>query len=78
ACSWVAWALGILAYFWINPGDVGPWREAVEVLFADVLRAPFPLGGDTTALPATAVSFAVAFAAYALLASPWRLVRRAS
>ena len=41
-------------------------------IFSTVLHAPFPLGGDLTAWPATAVSFALAFGGYLLLASIWK------
>jgi purine-cytosine permease-like protein len=69
--SWFCWGVGVLAYGWINPGDVRYWRDAMHFIFATVLRAPFPLGGDLTPLPATVVSFAVAAGVYLLLASIW-------
>ncbi len=71
ALSWLAWAAGVLAYGWINPGDFTPWRDAMDFIFATVLRAPFPLGGELTAWPATLVSFAVAAGAYLFVASAW-------
>ena len=74
ALSWFAWAAGVLAYGWINPGDVTVWRDAMHFVFATLLDAPFPLGGELTRLPATAVSFAVAAGVYVALAWPlqWR------
>jgi purine-cytosine permease-like protein len=75
ALSWAAWAAGILAFAWINPGAVSPWYDTMHVVFSTVLHAPFPLGGDETQLPATAVSFAVAGASYLLLALPWKTRR---
>jgi hypothetical protein len=74
--AWAAWLLGVLAYGWINPGGVTPWRDVLEFVFATVLRAPFPLGGELTAWPATLVSAAVAAAAYAICAAPAWLRRR--
>lgn len=75
--AWAAWAAGVLAYGWINPGDFAPWREALHVLFATVLRAPFPLGGDLTPVPATLVSAAVAVGVCALGIAAARAARRA-
>jgi hypothetical protein len=77
ALSWAAWLAGILAFGWINPGAVGPWRDSMHFIFSTALHAPFPLGGDETQLPATAVSFAVAGGGYLLLSLPWK-IRRAS
>jgi purine-cytosine permease-like protein len=75
--SWVAWPAGVLAYGWINPGDVTLWRDAMHFVFSTLLRAPFPLGGDLTDVPATAASFAAAAGVYVLLAAPLRLRRSA-
>lgn len=69
ACTWIAWAFGVLAFAWINPGFWSPWRDAAAWLFADALRLPFPLGGDYTALPATVISSTVAAGAYAATAT---------
>lgn len=77
ALSWLAWVAGVLAYGWINPTGVGPWHGALDALYSTLLRAPFPLGGAETPLPATAISFAVAFGGYALLSLPWTLRRAA-
>lgn len=77
ALSWLAWVAGVLVYGWINPASVGPWHSALDTLFSTLLRAPFPLGGDQTPLPATAISFAVAFGGYTLLSLPWTLRRAA-
>lgn len=74
AAAWAAWALGILAFGWINPGDYAPWRSAMEFIFGTVLRAPFPLGGELTPIPATVASCAAAAAAYVALS--WLLARR--
>ena len=78
ALSWLAWAAGVLAYAWINPGDFAPWRDAMHFIFSTVLHAPFPLGGDLTPWPATAVAFAVAYGGYLLVASLWKLARTLS
>jgi hypothetical protein len=74
--SWIAWCGGVLAYGWINPGDVTLWRDTMHFIFATVLGAPFPLGGDLTSVPATVVSFAVAAGIYLVVA--WPLRRRRS
>ena len=71
ALSWLAWVAGIVIYGWINPGDFGPWHDALHWAFATVLHLPFPLGGDTTQLPATVIALAVSFAGYAVVASVW-------
>jgi purine-cytosine permease-like protein len=73
AISWVAWAAGVLVYGWINPGDVAVWRDAMHFIVATVLRAPFPLGGELTQIPATAASFAAAACVYLALALPLRM-----
>lgn len=73
--AWIAWVLGILAYGWINPGLVGPWHEMMRLLFSSLLQLPFPLGGELTQVPATAVAFVVAAGAYlasAQLVRSWR------
>jgi len=74
--GWTGWLAGALAYGWINPGDYEPWRDAMDAIFGTVLRAPFPLGGETTPIPATIVSIAVAGAIYAagVAFSRWRRV----
>jgi purine-cytosine permease-like protein len=64
--TWIAWAAGVLTFGWINPGFWEPWRDAMHWLFATVLHAPFPLGGELTPLPATVCSFAAAAAVYAV------------
>ncbi len=71
--AWIGWIAGSLAYGWINPGWFEQWRDAMHFLFATVLRAPFPLGGEETAIPASIVSFAVAFGIYGCgaLAARW-------
>lgn len=76
--SWLAWASGVLAYGWINPGGVTAWRDVMHFVFATLLGAPFPLGGDLTQVPATAVSFAAAAGVYLVLAWPLHLLRRSS
>lgn len=76
AVSWIAWVGGVLAYGWINPGDVTLWRNTMHFVFARVLGAPFPLGGELTGIPATVVSFAVAAGIYLVVA--WPLRRRRS
>lgn len=76
AVSWIAWCGGVLAYGWINPGDVTLWRDTMHFIFATVLGAPFPLGGELTGIPATVVSFAVAAGIYLVVA--WPLRRRRS
>ncbi len=58
--AWAAWAMGVAAYGWINPGDFGAWRNTMEFVFATVLRAPFPLGDEITWLPASVAAFVVA------------------
>ncbi len=78
ALSWLAWAAGVLMYGWINPGDFAPWRDGMDFIFSTVLHAPFPLGGDLTRWPATAVSFAAAFGGYLVLASVWNAGRAVS
>lgn len=74
--AWAAWGIGALAYGWINPGDFAPWRDAMQFAFATVLRAPFPLGGTLTPVPATVVSFAVAVAVCGLGIAAARIARR--
>jgi NCS1 family nucleobase:cation symporter-1 len=76
ALSWLAWAAGVLAYGWIDPSGVSAWRATMEFIFSTVLHAPFPLGGDLTQLPATAVSFAVAAGLYLATAWPVQRLRR--
>jgi len=73
ALSWIAWAVGVIAYGWINPGDFAPWRGGMSFIFSTALRLPFPLGGKLTPWPATVVSFVVAAAVYLLAAAAWRL-----
>jgi NCS1 family nucleobase:cation symporter-1 len=70
ALSWAAWGAGLLAYGWINPGDVTAWRDAMHFIFATLLRAPFPLDGELTRIPATGASFAAAAGVYLALAWP--------
>lgn len=65
ALTWFAWAAGVLMFGWVNPGFWEPWRDLMHWVFATLLRAPFPLGGEFTPLPATVGSFAVAAAVYA-------------
>jgi purine-cytosine permease-like protein len=62
-----SWAVGVLVFGWINPGFWEPWRDLMHLIFATVLRAPFPLDGDVTVIPATVVSFAAAAALYIAL-----------
>lgn len=76
AFAWAAWIAGALCYGWINPGDYAIWHDTMDVIFARVLHAPFPLGGDLTSVPATAASFAVALVVYAAGAAVERVVRR--
>jgi purine-cytosine permease-like protein len=64
AAAWCAWAAGALAYGWINPGDFAGWRDAMEFIYATVLRLPFPLGGDLTSIPATIVAPVIAAGVY--------------
>lgn len=78
AFAWVAWIAGALCYGWINPGDWGAWRDSMDFIFASVLHLPFPLGGELTNIPATAVSFAVALIVYAAGAGFGRVTRRAA
>jgi NCS1 family nucleobase:cation symporter-1 len=73
--SWLVWAAGVLVYGWINPGDFSAWHRAMNFVFSTVLHAPFPLGGELTVWPATAVSFAAAFGGYLVLASIWNAGR---
>lgn len=76
AFAWVAWVAGILAFGWINPSTVGPWHDVMRVVYVGILQAPFPLGGELTQVPATAVSLAVAFGGYLLVSWPWWFFRR--
>ena len=76
ALSWVAWGAGLLAYGWINPGDVTAWRDTMHFIFATVLRAPFPLDGELSRIPATAASFVVAAGGYLVIAWPMQRRRR--
>ena len=73
AMSWLAWAAGIAMYGWINPGDLAPWHDALDWVFATALHLPFPLGGDETQLPATVIALAVSFGGYAAIATAWGL-----
>jgi len=75
AFAWIAWAAGVLVFGWINPGFWEPWRDVMHAVFATALRAPFPLGGDLTPLPATICSFAAAVAIYAAAAGVARIAR---
>jgi len=75
--AWAAWGAGMLAYGWINPGDFAPWREALRFVFAAVLRAPFPLGGELTPVPATVAAFAAAVAVCGLGIAMRRIAERA-
>jgi hypothetical protein len=45
-------------------------------VFASALRAPFPLDGDVTPIPATLCSFAAAAALYGAFAYGLRIVSR--
>jgi nucleobase:cation symporter-1, NCS1 family len=74
AFSWVAWGAGVLAFGWINPGDLTAWRDVMHFIFATVLGAPFPLDGELTRIPATVAAFVVAGGGYLVLA--WPLQRR--
>jgi purine-cytosine permease-like protein len=65
AWAWCGWLAGALAYGWVNPGGFGPWRDAMEFVFATVLRLPFPLGGETSPIPGTLLAAAAAAAVYA-------------
>lgn len=76
AFAWAAWIVGVLAFGWIDPSTVGPWRDVMKVVYVGVLQAPFPLGGELTQMPATAVSLAVAFGGYLLVSWPWWFFRR--
>jgi NCS1 family nucleobase:cation symporter-1 len=76
AFAWAAWLLGVFAFGWINPSTVGPWHDAMKVVYVGILQAPFPLGGELTQAPATAVSLAVAFGGYLLVSWPWWFFRR--
>jgi purine-cytosine permease-like protein len=72
AVAWLAWGAGVLAYGWINPGDLAASHATMKFIFATVLHAPFPLGGDLTQIPATVVSFAIAAGLYLAIAWPLR------
>lgn len=74
--AWAAWIVGVLAFGWIDPSTVGPWRDVMKVVYVGILQAPFPLGGELTQVPATAVSLAVAFGGYLLVSWPWWFFRR--
>ncbi len=76
AVAWAAWIAGVLAFGWIDPSTVGPWRDVMKVVYVGVLQAPFPLGGELTQVPATAASLAVAFGGYLLVSWPWWFFRR--
>ncbi len=74
--SWLALVAGVVAFAWINPSAVGPWHDFWRLIFVGIFQAPFPVGGDLTQVPATAISFAVAFGGYLALAWPWWFFRR--
>ncbi|HXF50556.1 MAG TPA: hypothetical protein VNM43_02605, partial [Dehalococcoidia bacterium] len=76
AFAWAAWIAGILAFGWIDPSTVGPWHDVMKVVYVGILQAPFPLGGELTQVPATAVSLAVAFGGYLLVSWPWWFFRK--
>jgi putative hydroxymethylpyrimidine transporter CytX len=61
------WLAGFLLYNWISPGTVGWWLDAMEALFADLLRLPFPLGSELTWLGASIPAFLATFVLYALV-----------
>jgi len=69
-----AWLLGFGVYHWIAPTSLPGWASAVETFFADWLGLPFPLFGGT--VPASVVSFAVAFLAYLAIAGAGRVLSR--
>jgi nucleobase:cation symporter-1, NCS1 family len=68
-----AWLLGAAAYHWTAPTPLPGWAAAVETFFSDWLGLPFPLFGG--AVPASVVSFVVAFAAYVAFAGAARVSR---
>jgi purine-cytosine permease-like protein len=69
-----AWLLGFAAYHWIAPTSLEGWARAVETFFADWLGLPFPLFGG--AVPASVVSFLVAFLAYVAIVGVRRTLSR--
>jgi hypothetical protein len=75
AFAWIAWAFGLLVFGWINPGFWGPWRDLMHGIFANVLHAPFPLGGEYTSIPGSVCSFAAAAGLYVACAYASSVVR---
>lgn len=76
--SWAAvsaWILGFLTYNWINPGYVTWWVGAMERVFADWLRLPFPAMNRYTWLGASLASFFVAVASILVLGLAARALR---
>ena len=71
-----AWGSGFALYHWISPPDAEWWRQAVETLFADLLRLPFPLGDEATWLGAAIPSFVAAFLVQAAGARAVGFIRR--
>ena len=69
-----AWLLGFLIYQWSVPTPLSGWQDAMETLFHDWLRLPFPLGGS--AFGASIPAFGAALLIYVLLS--FRTVRRRS
>jgi putative hydroxymethylpyrimidine transporter CytX len=63
--AFVAWVVGFLVYQWSVPTGPAGWQLAMQTLFHDWLRLPFPLAGS--AAGASLPSFATALVLYVVL-----------
>jgi nucleobase:cation symporter-1, NCS1 family len=63
--AFVAWVVGFLVYQWSVPTGPAGWQSAMQTLFHDWLRLPFPLAGS--AAGASLPSFATALVLYVVL-----------
>ena len=70
----IAWAVGFLAYNWINKGSVSWWVSAMERLLSDWLSLPKP----PSWAGASYISFSIALMLTLVFALLARLVRRAT
>ena len=61
----VAWIVGFLVYQWSVPTGPAGWQSAMQTLFHDWLRLPYPLAGS--AAGASLPSFATALVLYVVL-----------
>jgi putative hydroxymethylpyrimidine transporter CytX len=63
--AFIAWVVGFLVYQWSVPTGPAGWQSAMQTVFHDWLRLPFPLAGS--AAGASLPSFATALVLYLVL-----------